>query len=131
MFSAEAKLPGVFNADVFVGTMIKLLDAGSWFCIGSFGDDGMVVEGAISGMVYPDVTSGDIVCTEMGWFVKEEHRGKISSIRLLDAFEEEAKRRGCARLVMTRICGMNDEKLGQLYKRRGLRELEINYIKDL
>tara|TARA_R110000765_G_scaffold338023_1_gene428261 strand:- start:556 stop:1011 length:456 start_codon:yes stop_codon:yes gene_type:complete len=131
MFSAEASLPGVFNADAFVGTLVALFDGGKWICFVVMNEDGVTIDGTIAGIIYPDVTTGDSVCTEMFWFVKPENRGSMSSIKLLDSLESEAKRRGCARLAMTRICGMNDEKLADLYARRGLREFEINYIKDL
>ena len=129
MFRSEANLPGNFNAESFIGTLVELIDGGNWFCMIAEGDGGDI-EGAIAGLVHPDPMSGDRVCMEMFWFVRPEHRQGKTGLQLLDAWENEARARECKRMIMVRIVGLNDEALDKLYVRRGYKEFERSYIKD-
>ncbi len=129
LFAHEANLPGRFNADNFISTIVSLFDSGILFCYGIDGEDG--VDGGIGGITHQDLTSGDKVAMELFWFMKPEVRGSRDAIRLFDAYEQEAKARGCRRVMMATICGLGDERISELYKRRGYTEFERHFIKDL
>lgn len=129
MFSYEAKLPGRFNADNFISTIVSLFDSGNLFCFAI--SEGGEFNGAIGGIVHPDLTSGDKVAMEVFWFMKPEVRSGRDALRLFDSYEQEAKARGCRRVMMVTICGLNDDRISELYKRRGYTEFERHFIKEI
>lgn len=129
LFHDEAKVPGNFNADAFVGQVVTLFDTGNWFCFISEDEGGSVIAG-IAGLVHPEMTTGELTCMEMFWFVRPDKRKGSLALKLLKAYEDEAVIRGARRILMTRIAGMNDGTLDALYERKGYREFERVYMKE-
>lgn len=130
LFHDEAKIPGVFNADSFIGQILALFDSGKWFAFCLFDDNDNAVAG-IAGLIYPEVTTGDMTCMEMFWFVRPDHRVGTASLRLLKEYEAQAAAMGAKRIMMTRITGMNDGTLNALFERKGYREFETTYLKEI
>lgn len=89
--------------------------------------EGSVVVGAIGGLVGPHFVSGGLAASELFWWVEPEHRG--SGVRLLFAYEAEAKRRGAT--VSSMIAPDGSEDVESIYRRRGYRRAEAYYMKEL
>lgn len=84
--------------------------------------------GGLGWICMPCPNSGELQAQEAFWFVGREHRG--AGLKLLQAFEERAKSRGCTRLVMVHLEEVMPAKLERLYARRGYRLIERNYLKE-
>lgn len=126
-FYAESGLPGRFVPSVFEASWTKFYGLGMGQ-IFKLEEDGKVV-GAIGGMIYPDPNDGDLVASEMFWFVEPEARG--GGIRLFIAFENWAKERGAKRIAMIHLQSLAPEALERLYFRKGYRKTESHYFKTL
>lgn len=129
-FFAEAKLPGKFSPSEFVGRMTSLIESGAGIIIGAFAQSGEI-QGAIAGVAYDDIYTGDRVAVEMFWFMLPEARGGVGAFRLLHAFEKWARSGGCKRCAMIHLLAINSEPLQAIYQRMGYRPVETNYLKDL
>lgn len=127
MFWAEGKLPGKFVPEVFLRTWESLFSLGIGQMIGSF--DGDRVTGVLGFILSPDANDGEIVATEMFWFVDPASRG--DGLRLFRAFETEAKAAGAKRLIMVHLSSINGPELKHLYERCGYHEIETQYLKDI
>lgn len=127
LFWAEGKLPGRFVPEVFMRTWESLFSIGVGRIIGYFEFD--QIRGALAYVLMPDPNDGVPTATEMFWFVDPLCRG--AGLRLLSAFEEEAKAAGAERLVMVHLTSINAPELRHLYERRGYREVETHYLKEI
>jgi GNAT superfamily N-acetyltransferase len=126
-FFAEGLVMGKLNEESFVKGVAGYLNAGVGIFL-VYGDPPF--QGAIGGAIYPDFPTGDIVATEFFWYVIPEHRGQ-AGVRLLKAFEEEAKRRGAVRLMMMHFESPKTAAFGHLYERLGYCKKEQIYAKVL
>lgn len=127
-FFGTGKLPGRFDADTFVSFWSSTIASGRGALI--MGDQDEEPVGTLGCLLFQDPCCGDLVAQELFWWVNEEARGN-GSIMLLHAFEAWAKEQGAARVILSAICGLRDEALGRVYERRGYRELETNYVKEV
>lgn len=65
---------------------------------------------------------------ETVWWIDPAHRG-TAAVRMLDAYEDWARGRGCA---FAGMAGMGeDPDVGRLYRRRGYRVAETHFLKAL
>ena len=87
--------------------------------------DGKIV-GMISGVIGSKVFTASRTLQEMGWFVSKKNRGV--GIRLLRAFENEGKIRGCSDIL---IGGFASDPSNEIYKKLGYREVQTSYIKEV
>lgn len=126
-FFAEGKLPGSFVPAVFVTKWSWLIENGIGFILGLFREGKLC--GAFGGIATEDLNDGVKVANECFWFVKPEARGR--GFELLLAYEEEARRLGCARCSMIHLINLQPEKLAEVYERRGYRAVETSYFKEL
>lgn len=63
------------------------------------------------------------------WWINPTHRGGTAAVRMLDAYEDWARSEGCD---FTGMAGMGDDPdVGALYRRRGYRVAERNFLKGL
>lgn len=76
----------------------------------------------------PDLYTGEMVASEVFWFVLPEHRGV--GLALLDAYEKWARDEGCREVRMIHLSGLMPERLKALYQRRGYCEVEVAYGKE-
>lgn len=128
-FTAEVNYPGGFSFADFseLWESILHLDMGEIFVVR---ENGKVIA-ALGCSFVKDGFNGWLTAAENWWFVHREHRGsKIASI-LLNAFEGEAVRRGCKKIIMARLETSQAEKLELLYAGRGYKPLEKTFVKHL
>lgn len=86
--------------------------------------DGIVV-GTIGGWVYEHPMSGDLIATEVMWWVDPTARGY--GLRLRNLFKQWAREQGARRLTMMSPSPETD----QLYERLGLVAIERTYQEEL
>jgi GNAT superfamily N-acetyltransferase len=126
-FYRESGLPGRFVPEIFVAKWTAFLGLGVGFILGLFQGDEIM--GGFGAIVSDDFNDGATVASECFWFVKPEARGR--GFELLLAYEQEARRRGAVRCSMIHLRGLQPERLGQLYEKRGYRAVETAYMKEL
>lgn len=126
-FYAEAKLPGRFVPEVWTRSWQNLLCGGNatLFLLERAGE----IIGAIGGVIFPDPNDGDLVASEMFWFVTPEARG--CGLRLFTWFEAWAVNRGAKRIAMVHLETPGAERLAKLYERRGYRRVQTDYLKEI
>jgi GNAT superfamily N-acetyltransferase len=123
-FYEELGLPGNFSEEVFLSNWYKFYDLGWGVILGDFSGDEL--NGAIGGVVSPDACGGDLMATELFWFVFPGKRGS-TGIRLLRAFEDWAKENGAERIRMS----ARSERPINLLERVGYRREEVLMIKEI
>lgn len=127
-FFTAAKRPGAFNPVAFDRMWSALFDQGlALFLIAE--QEGAVV-GAFGAVVHEDYLSGQKTASEMFWVVLPESRGTLG-LRLFNAFEAEAEKRGAERIMMIHLEHLTPDSLRKLYVRRGYRVIEQTYEKVL
>lgn len=126
-FWAEGKLPGQFKPEVFIRTWTTLMENNIGRILGYFKEDR--IAGALGFILSPDPNDGEMVATEMFWFVLPSDRGG-TGLKLLHFYERLAKAAGAKRTIMAHLQGLNDEKLKHLFARRGYRPIETHYLKE-
>jgi GNAT superfamily N-acetyltransferase len=85
--------------------------------------------GFIGALKYPCPNTGELTATEMFWYVKKTHRGK--GLTLLKKFEQWAQDQGCKNAIMVHLTDMMPSALRRLYQRKGYREIETHFFKEL
>jgi GNAT superfamily N-acetyltransferase len=72
---------------------------------------------------------GEPVAMKTSWYVAPKYRGKGMS--LVHAFEKLAKELGCKKVVMSHLPGKQAERIERIYKRRGYKPIDIQYVKEV
>lgn len=85
--------------------------------------------GIIAGYISELIFSHDKVASEAIWYVNPEHRGKRISLKMVDAFEFWAHKRGCKFVHMSLLA--DNDRVGKIYKRKGFAEAETSYLKRI
>lgn len=127
MFFSEAGLPGSFVPEIFTRKWTIIIENGMGFILGLFRNG--VLSGVFGAVISEDLNDGKVVANECFWFVIPEARGR--GFELLIAYEETARARGAARCSMIHLRSLQPEKLAELYIKRGYREIETSYFKEL
>lgn len=83
--------------------------------------------GLLMASVSHNIFSGEKTGQEVAWFVTASARGR-AAFRMIDAFEEWAKARGC---TATCIACHSGNDLTKLYTRLGYASLEAHFLKAL
>lgn len=125
-FYGEGNLSGKLNDLHAVKTFQEHVERGSGFVLAG----GIPIRGMIAGILFRDLATADLCCMEYFWYVDASARGSLG-VRLLDAWEREASRRGAKRMMMAH---MHSEKTAQftgLYERRGYRMKEQIFVKEV
>jgi len=86
--------------------------------------------GVMGVMFAPDSFTGMPAAVESFWFVDPEHRksGRVA-LKMMQAYEADAEKRGCRMIHMCHLADLNAEGLGNFYKRRGYSPAESHYRK--
>jgi GNAT superfamily N-acetyltransferase len=85
--------------------------------------------GFIGGLKYPDPNTGELTATEMFWYVDKPRRGK--GLTLLKKFEQWAQDQGCKNAIMVHLTDIMPSALKRIYQRKGYREIETHFFKEL
>lgn len=126
-FFDEGYLSGTLNEKHFVSALRGFISNGTGIVLAAIENDEFL--GSIGGVVYPDYATGDLVAGELFWYVPQEHRG-IIGVRLLKAFEAEAKKHGAARVYMIHLTDTRSEAFKDFYTRSGYRLVENIFCKE-
>jgi GNAT superfamily N-acetyltransferase len=129
LFYSELELPGGFKIDVFIHNW-QMLIANNIGVMWKLVLEGKPV-GFLGGVLMPDVNNGELVATEMFWYVHPAHRKSLWSIKLFLTFEKWAKDIGAKRIVMAHLMNEDGHKLGKFYLRKGFKPVETHYSKTL
>ena len=91
-------------------------------------DEGQIV-GMAGGMIFPFYFNhSHLTGNELFLWVTPERRGSLG-VRLLDAMETEAVRRGCKSWGMNLMESIAPERTEKLFLRRGYRPIERTFVK--
>lgn len=85
--------------------------------------------GIIAGILYPDMFDGELVATEVVWYVSPVARSSRAAYDLWQELEMWAKSSNAARIYSGAAVG--NPKLGQMFLKRGMKEMETYYTKDI
>ena len=89
------------------------------------------VVGVIAGVIdSSNFNVREIIAQEIIWYVKDAKRKGTPGIRLFDAFSETCEKLGASRIVMAHM-QLNAKTMSKLYKRKGYKEMETRYIKEV
>lgn len=85
--------------------------------------------GAIGGICFQEIYSGQTTALEMFWFIRDGQRG--SGIRLYKELEGWARDKGCSEMRMVHLLDSMPEKLEKVYKHFDFKPAEVHYVKEL
>lgn len=93
-------------------------------------EEGTTRLGMISGLVTPHIYNPScLVVQELFWWVLPEHRTTTAALKLLKAFEQEAKKQGADVIAM--VSTVYTPTLDKVYKRYNYRPVESSYFKEI
>ncbi len=72
-----------------------------------------------------------LLAYDLGWWVKEGHRGTMATIMLLADFEKWAQTNGAQMVVIGQVTGQNIERTTKLYQHCGYRVVGFNAAKEI
>src|SRR3989304_1594017 len=119
-----------FKEDIFIKTWESIYSFDMGKIHGAFYNDKQLC-GCIGGIVYPDPNTGDLLATEMFWYVMPEFRKGTVGLRLLDCFENWAKQKKADKIIMVHLSNLQSDRISTLYKRKGYTPIETHYIKEV
>lgn len=128
-FYMECDLPGGFKLEVFRHNWSVLLKANIGVMWKLTIDD--VAAGFLGGILLPDINDGEMVASEMFWYVHPAYRKTMWGLRLFSTFERWAKDIGAKRITMVHLMTASGESIGKLYSRKGYRLVEQRYMKEI
>lgn len=128
MFHAQASRPGRFNVNHAISVIDGLLTTGHGAMFVERGLDGSVI-GTICGVISPDIFTGDIIASELFWFVDPWGRGSAGP-RLYKAFMDWSSSLGARHVLMAHMHFAVSEKAARFYERHGFKMLETIYVRD-
>ena len=126
MFFSESSFLVGFDRDVFVRSWTGFLDGGNGiiFVVEVAG----IFVGALGALKFQDPNNGNLIASELFWYVRPEHRGK--GLDLLAAFENWADDAGCQQKTMVYLTDSMPDQVKRIYERKGYRAMEIHYTKE-
>jgi GNAT superfamily N-acetyltransferase len=87
-----------------------------------------VAQGVLTALAYEHPYGPVWLAKETMWWIDPSHRG-TAALRMLTAFEEWAKSRGC---TYAGVAGMGaDPDVGVLFQRKGYRPAELHFVKAI
>lgn len=86
--------------------------------------------GFLAGMVSQPLFSSQRIAMELAWWVEPDQRGTRASLLVYRAYEDWARRVGCVAIQGAYLPGFSPG-LDKFYERRGYRQVETSYMKEL
>lgn len=125
-FFKEAPIAGAFNEGHFVAQLEQHVKDKRALVLAA----GVPFRGAIGGILFQDLATGESCCMEYFWYVAKEERGSLG-IRLLDEFERRIKALAVKRIMMMHLVSPRSDKFQDIYERRGYALKERVFVKEL
>lgn len=117
----------VFNAEIAVANWQSIIENEIGIVFGLKDNDEII--GMLGAMKVPDLHTGEMLATEIFWFVSESKRR--NGLLLVREFEKWAKLNKCSRIMMAHMQDLMPEKLEMLYTRLGYSLMEKSYVKEI
>ena len=135
--ASESDLPEILRmAELFAnesGIDVPFDSISSEFTARQLMDDGLLLVGEggmIGGLAYPHFFNAQvIIAQEIFWWVDIEHRGSRLGLRLFEGFESWARDLGAKHVTMIALA--SQKPVHNLYLRKGYREMESSYVREL
>jgi GNAT superfamily N-acetyltransferase len=128
-FAREAGLkPDVLDRENFFKVWASVQGAGGAFLV--LLEDGDKLCGALGALVQPAIYWPWLAAFETFLYVFPEFRTGLGVVRLLRAFEGEAKRRGCKQIWSGHKNFFQTESMTRLLTGLGYKPMETLYVKD-
>ena len=128
-FYALAELPGKFDFSILKKNWEYFYGQGIGAIFALVDEKTDEIYGALGCVKVPDLITNILIATEMFWFVMDGRRGE--GMKLLYEFESWAKANGCKSMRMMYLSNVMSEDVKAVYKRRGYREVETAYEKEI
>ena len=134
-FYEEAKLPGVFDREVFIRRMRQVTE-GQGVIFGAFDTDGEtpLFKGALAAVVCESPFTGAKMAVEMFWYILPEYRGGFDGMRLIKQYDLWCSVNnvdlGAMIHLETAMDGPSAVALKALYEGMGFKLVETNYLKE-
>jgi GNAT superfamily N-acetyltransferase len=87
--------------------------------------------GILLALFVPCMITGLKQALEYLWLVRPAFRAKGSSLKLLEAFEREARIRGCAQMVVGNSAWISPDRMARMYKLRGYKPHASVFSKEV
>ena len=127
LFEEEGSLPLKVDIPFFRTNLVSMIDHPHFFvCVA---EDKGKVHGMLLAALNTMVLNPQPIAVEIGWFVKKEFRGRPENRKMVKAYEDWARMKGCAHISMSDV--NTTGKLGALYNRMGYTHFESSYVKEL
>ena len=114
------------SADDIVNTVKSVLESGIIFVIDVDGRAVGILAAMMTSVWYSPSTK---LAAEIMWWVNEEHRGTIASIKLIRTYENWAREQGAQIIAMCDLVIKGHEPVGTTLNRLGYEMSERTYIK--
>jgi len=89
-------------------------------------------KGVILGLLYPLYYNPEIIIAqELGWWVEPEYRNTTIGIKLLKAFEKEAKNKGADKIMMIYLDSQSPENVNKMLTKLNYSSVEHSMVKDI
>lgn len=72
------------------------------------------------GQLSPEYFSGKTIASDLGMFVRKDHRGSPTFFRMYSEFETWAKQHGAYKIVLYHSTGIEPEKTEKVFSKLGL-----------
>lgn len=111
-------------------TIIETLEHYAKNLIAFVADENGVIAGVVGGLIVPSIfDKSQLIGQETIWYVDRNYRSGIIGLKLIKAFEDECKKQGANLIAMVHMGNLNADVLGKLYRHRGYKLMERQYIK--
>lgn len=129
LFHAQAGWSEIpYSATDCARSLQAFMASPSFICLVS---EGSGIDGMIAGVTSPVYFNhAHLSGEELFWWVSPD-ASQMTGIRLLDALENEARKRGCKTWQMKSLARLGGERMVKLYNRLGYRASEQSFIKEL
>lgn len=128
-FHREMDVPGVFSPETFLTKWGQFHSLGLGVIFGLWRGEELI--GGLGGVTIPDLTTGQLVTSELFWYIQEASRHGTWPIRLLKTFRQWGKSQGAVRFRMVHLLRQDEDpstvKLASVYRHLGLRPIEVAY----
>jgi len=131
LFSKETNHPALntINPNKVAATLQQLLDSDVGLVkVACFNKE---IIGAIAGVVSELPINDLVVAQELMLWLDPSHRNGKTAPKLIDGYVEWASKKGCDFVRLSALDGILSGKAGILFKRKGFKEIETAYIKEL